>query len=46
MGQPEQAEKLRRVLGQAPLADFLVSEQVLDHMERVAKLRRFMSAAL
>ena len=39
VGQPEQAEQLRLVLGQPLVANLLVPEQVLDHMERVLDLR-------
>ena len=38
IGQTEQAEQLRVVLRQALVADLLVTEQVLDHVERVLDL--------
>ena len=38
IGQSEQAEELRLILGQALVAGLLVPEQVLDHMEGMLDL--------
>ena len=43
VGQTEQAEQLRFVLGQTLVADFLVTERVLDHVERCSTLTRMLA---
>ena len=38
IGKAEQREQLRRVLGQSPVADFAMTEEVLHHVEGVLDL--------
>ena len=44
IGQSEQGVKLRRVFGQAAIAQLLMAEQVLDDVERVLDYRPHLGA--